>query len=194
MDRTAEQIETEWLVMRAQGGDARAMERLVAIWNAPLLACAARLLAPGEPSRDATQQAWLSIVRSIGGLEDPARFRSWAFRILTNACHSERRARRKDRRIDQAAVDRAASARSRECADDADDRETRAALLAAFDALPTISRDALTLRYVADLSISEIASVLQIREGTVKSRLHEARSRLERSLSGACAATKGEPS
>ena len=78
------QIEDELLVMDAQTGDRSAMEALVRRWQKRLWLHALRLTGDREAAWDVTQQAWLGIVKGLRRLRDPARFRAWAYRIISN--------------------------------------------------------------------------------------------------------------
>ncbi|MHC4356893.1 MAG: RNA polymerase sigma factor, partial [Planctomycetota bacterium] len=84
MDRSVEQLADEILVMDCQSGRVRAMEMLVSRWQERLWRYALRLVGDTEAAWDITQDSWLGIIRGISRLNDPARFRSWAYRIVTN--------------------------------------------------------------------------------------------------------------
>ena len=76
--------EDQLLVMEAQDGDVRAMEALVRRWQKRLWQHALRLTDDREAAWDVTQQTWLGIIKGLRRLNDPARFRAWAYRITTN--------------------------------------------------------------------------------------------------------------
>ena len=84
MRRTADQIADELLVLGSQAGDTTAWRRLVERWQPRLFAQAFRLAGTREGAADITQESWLAIVRSLRRLDDPARFRFWARRIVAN--------------------------------------------------------------------------------------------------------------
>jgi RNA polymerase sigma factor (sigma-70 family) len=79
-----EQLVDELLVMDAQSGRVKAMEMLVCRWQKRLWRYACRLTGSPEAAWDVTQEGWLGIVRGLSRLSDPARFRPWAYRIVTN--------------------------------------------------------------------------------------------------------------
>ena len=181
MSRTSEDIQDELLVLQCQDGDGEAMKTLIRRWQPRLGRLAWRLTGEREAARDIVQDAWLAIVRGLRRLDDPARFRSWAYRIVGNKCADWTR-----RRI----VHRAAADKLRDTVESASgDPSNRAAaasevdrLRAALRTLPDEQRAILSLHYLDGMGVSEIAGVLSVPRGTVKSRLHHARSRLKQTL------------
>ncbi|HBS28055.1 MAG TPA: RNA polymerase subunit sigma-70 [Phycisphaerales bacterium] len=175
MPRAADDIADELLVLTAQSGDSAALSALVARWHRPLIAHAAHLLGGADRSDalDCVQEAWLGIVRGLSRLDDPARFRAWAFRIVTNKCADRIAARRRDRRAAGAVAPRSEPDRK-----PADPDPLRRAI----DALEFDRQVMLRLFYIDGFSVSEIASVLALPVGTVKSRLHHTRNALREAL------------
>ncbi len=178
---TQDAVYDQWLVLRCQGGDAKAFSELFSRWHPRLLRHARRLLDSADEASDATQDAWLSITGGLIRLNDPALFRSWAYRITTRRCADKVR---KNQRIRNAERPAAKPEQSRapdpmaamESADEID------RLRAAIRTLPTERRLVLSLLYVDSLTVAEIASALEIPTGTVKSRLRLAREELRRVL------------
>ncbi len=84
MTQLSEEVIDEILVMDSQTGSAKAMELLVARWHKRLWRHAQHLVGDTEAAWDVTQQSWLAIIKGLGKLQDPACFRSWAYRITTN--------------------------------------------------------------------------------------------------------------
>ena len=179
MTDSTRQVEDEWLVLLAQSGDAAALARLVQRWHAPFLRYAARLIGSADAAHDAAQDAWLAVARGIRRLDDPARFRAWAFRILTNKCADHIRARRRGRRDVNAG---AAAARAKPPASGASCGDEPESVRQAIADLDAEARALLLLYYANGLAVSEVAEALAIPAGTVKSRLHHARRRLRERL------------
>lgn len=177
MGRTNEDIQDELLVLECKTGDAEALRRLIERWQ-PRLARLARHLAPDrDGARDVVQEAWLAIVRGIGRLDDPARFRSWAYRITANKCADAIRRRSAQR----SATDtlRNTSPRETVTAESETGPPPEAARLqAALRRLPAEQRAMLSLRYLDGMGMTEIAQVFEVPVGTVKSRLFHAREQL----------------
>jgi RNA polymerase sigma-70 factor, ECF subfamily len=173
--RTAEDIQDELLVMGCQDGDGESLIALVNRWQPRLLCHAMRLTREHEAVRDVVQDAWVAIVRGIRRLDDPARFAPWVYRIVTNKCADWTRQRQRQRAtLVPLAVEPAAKEASAE-----DARDDVAAMRKAIGQLPHDQRAILSLFYVEELSLRNIAEVLSLPVGTVKSRLHYARNNLK---------------
>ena len=168
----------ELLVLRCQEGDAGAFDELVGRWQERLWRHAWRLTGSRDAAWDVLQEAWITVSRDIRRLQDPAAFPTWAYRITSNRCHDWIRRQRRRRGADKAYA---------EGADRVED-ETRGAhqrsadLEQALKRLPGRDRAILSLRYEEDFDTAEIAEILHIPQGTVKSRLHYARKRLRKYL------------
>ena len=171
-----EDIYDQWLVLRSQDGDARAFSELVKRWTPRLTRHARRLLDTEGDANDAAQDAWLSITGALHRLRDPATFRRWAYRITTRRCADRIRNNQRTRKSESRA---AKPDRQPVPTHDGDEID---ALRAAIRVLPTDRRLVLSLLYVDALTIAEIAAVLEIPTGTVKSRLRLARDELRRIL------------
>jgi RNA polymerase sigma-70 factor (ECF subfamily) len=177
MARSREDILDEWLVLRIQEGDADALREIVSRWNPKLWRHACHLVGQTDGAADALQDAWLAIVRGLPRLRDPAVFRSWAYRIVSRRCADWIRRRQRDRVATERATPDPADAPAPK-ADPAAHRDDIAAVRRAIRELPVDHRVILTLHYLDGLSVREIVSALDIPEGTVKSRLHNARNTL----------------
>jgi RNA polymerase sigma-70 factor (ECF subfamily) len=184
MQRTPEDIQDELLVLRCQEGEPAAFKALVAQWHSRLQGLAQRLTHDPDAARDLVQESWVAIVRGLGRLDDPARFRVWAYRIVTNKCADWVR-RRTVRRDAVENLQRAANARNDGSETPAsDEAEEIGRLRVALAQLPHDSRIILWLHYLDGLSVVDIATALDLPAGTVKSRLHGARERLKKILEG----------
>lgn len=170
--RSREQVVDEMLVLAAQAGRVAAFELLAVRWHPRLLRHASRLTGDVDGAREAVQEAWLSIVRGLGRLHDPACFGAWALRITGRRCADwiGRRQRTRSRRTALAEE----SIRS----EDPSLREHVDVVRDALRALDPERRALMAMFYVEGLSVAEIARVLGIPAGTVKSRLYHARERL----------------
>jgi RNA polymerase sigma-70 factor (ECF subfamily) len=129
-----------------------------------------------EAARDVVQETWIGVIRGLRGLRDPAQFPAWIYGTATRKCADAIRANNRRRRLDAQAAGE--SARPMESLT----AEQQIDLATAIRGLPPIHRAAVHLFYREELSVEEIASVLGIPAGTVKSRLHHARDALRRQL------------
>jgi RNA polymerase sigma-70 factor (ECF subfamily) len=158
------------LVERAQRGDQEAFGLLAVPLGDRLYATANRILRDSDLAADATQQALVTIWRDLPQLRDVARFEAWSYRLLIRACYAERR---KERRWSPS-LRVLPTAMASEAADGARiiidrDQMERAARRLSID-----HRVVVVLRYYLDLPHAEIAELLAIPVGTVRSRLRYA--------------------
>jgi RNA polymerase sigma-70 factor (ECF subfamily) len=153
------------IIERAQGGDAEAFTLAVAGSIDQLYATAYLVLRDRPAAEDAVQDGLLRAWRGIPGLRDPARFDGWLRRIVMRAAIDSARSRRP---TVEATFEPADPARAEQAVADRD------LLDRAFARLVPLHRAILVLRYYLDLSVPDIARTLDVPEGTVKSRLHNA--------------------
>jgi RNA polymerase sigma-70 factor (ECF subfamily) len=178
MDRAHERVIDELLVIRCQAGDREFFELLVRRWQHRLWRYARRLTGSEDAAWDVVQETWMVILRQIRRLSDPAWFAAWVYRIVRNKCADHCRSASRQRGL----VDAVAESQT---ADDEPLRDDSCdAVAAAVRRLPRDCQELLMLRYGEDLNILELAAVLGIPAGTVKSRLYHAREQLRRILKG----------
>jgi RNA polymerase sigma-70 factor, ECF subfamily len=157
------------------------LSRWVAEGYAPAYRTAFLILHNRHDAEEAVQDAFLRAWRfraevPAGAAVSGDSVKPWLYRVVVNACYSKlRRDRHRDALFPEAA-DAADVGRGPEGLAVASDDQR--AVLAALDRMPDHLRVVVALRYYAQLSEKEIAEVIHRRPGTVKSRLHEARSRL----------------
>ncbi len=165
------------LVVRASGGDRDAFARLVATRITRLDAAARLITRDPERAKDAVQEAFARAWRDLPALRDPERFDAWLRRLLVNACIDElRHAKRHSFEVELTEIQHPAIADSAIAVADRDVLER------AFRRLDTEHRAVIVLHYYLDLPLPEIAAALRLPDGTVKSRLHRARSLLRAAL------------
>jgi RNA polymerase sigma-70 factor (ECF subfamily) len=126
-------------------------------------------------AEDAVQEAFLRAWRFRDSLSKESSFRPWLYRVVVNTCNSKLRQEipHRDRRAsDEALNDEPAGEESPQRIELSQD------VMSALRDLPVDLRVVVVLRYYADLSEREIAIAIGRKQGTVKSRLHEARRRL----------------
>lgn len=165
----------EWLVVRSQHGERDAFEELVKHWQQRFYLYAFNRLNEREAARDVTQDAFLSISRSISKLKDPTTFPKWGFRIVERRCIDWQRKRVRERQVFQELneVPDIGIETNQEAEISAE------TLLRKLDPrLATILR----LYYLENLTVAEIAEVQSVPKGTVKSRLFYARKLMTKAL------------
>ena len=157
------------LVVRAQHGDEEAFASLAVAVGDRLHAVAHRILRDIELAEDATQQALLTIWRDLPQLRDPARFDAWSYRVLVRACYAEgRRIRVWVPNLRLLPVDEPAEAEGLSAVVDRDQLER------GFRRLSIDHRAVVVLHHYGDLPLDQVAEILGVPIGTVRSRLFHA--------------------
>lgn len=160
----------------------------------PALRLAFSLLGNYEDARDASQEAFLNAYRALGRFRGGAKFSTWLYRIVVNACKdaAARRLRRLDRAGRVGATDGdEEDAELFEAVEDPGqgpgeqlaNRELSRQLSQAITELPMKQRTVFALHHLQGLTLEEVAVVLRCRVGTVKSHLFRATTRLRSVLS-----------
>ncbi len=177
------------LIRRCQQGDELAVEVLVQRYQNYVYRLCYLVMRNEQDAEDMTQETFIRACRALPRFEirEGISFEAWLYRIAVNCCRS--RMRRKWYQVvpwpHLGYGDRIAAK-----AEDRPERvvmrgEQRSQVLTAINQLGEKHRLVIILRYYADLSNEEIASVLNIPSGTVRSRLHTARQRLRELLAEA---------
>lgn len=174
------------LVERARRGDVDAYESLLLQHERFAYRLAYLITRDAADAEDALQEAFVKAFRALGRFRHGAPFRPWLLKIVTNEARTKGRAHRRHVAIASRVSEREPPP-SVEASPEATllSEEMRRRLLAAVDRLPEKQRAVVTCRYLLELSEEETAAVLEIRRGTVKSRLSRALEKLELWLGGA---------
>ncbi len=182
------------LVERARNGDHQAFRAIVERYQGRLFRLAQRVLRDEEQARDAVQEAFLKIYRSLDRFEGRSSLYTWMYRLVMNQCLDLKRRDRSDRFVEleeerrgeeQDGLEMAPAGGSTGLGDpeaELQRSEIRSFVQKAVDELPEEARRTFLLREVDGLSYAEIAKSLRIPKGTVMSRLHYARKRLRAAL------------
>lgn len=181
------------LIARARQGDDGAFAQLVEPAMGPLFRHAQRMLGNAQDAEDATQDALVKAYQNLAAYRGEAEFTTWLYRILTNVClDALRRRRRRPQAAGEDPEQLLARLPDPEGVEDrALAREQMQLLERALAQLPPQMRSLLVLREVDDLSYEQIAQVLGVRVGTVKSRMSRARLKLQK-IVGALAEPDGQ--
>ena len=164
------------LIGLAQRGDEEAFASLAVAVGDRLHAVSHRILRDLDLAEDATQQALLTIWRDLPKLRDPARFDAWSYRLLVRACYAEARRTRHwtpDLRI---LPTETSTGEGLSSVVDRDQLER------GFRRLSIDHRAVVVLHHYLDLPLEEVAEILGVPVGTVRSRLHRAMQGLRAAL------------
>lgn len=164
------------LVRRFQDGDEAAFVELVRRHEKRVYNVAYRMLGRSQDALDATQEAFLHCFRHLPSFRGEAAFSTWLYRIAVNACYDVLRRRSPAGSLDAQLAEPAPAP------DHADQVSLAADLERALAALPEDFRVVIVLHELQDLPVEQVAAVLGLPQGTVKSRLHRGRVALARAL------------
>ncbi|MGK2958054.1 MAG: RNA polymerase sigma factor [Acidimicrobiales bacterium] len=181
------------LVHASQGGDGGALDALLHRHYPRLFGLCRRMVGENDAD-DTTQNALIAIVRGLPGFDSRSTFVTWSYRVATNACLDEIRRRTKRpvlKLVDDDSYETIGSLRSESEIDRVADRID---LDAALATLAIEQRVAVILRDLCSLSYDEIAIVLDIAPGTVRSRIARGRGQLHNFIIGNSATVDQRPS
>ena len=173
------------LVALARNGDKDAFGRLAQRYQVMAQRFAMRLVAKEDSAQDLVQEAMLQAYLSLKKLRDPARFKSWLCGIVLNVCRSHLREQKVDFFSLEAIIGglqfypapfSAAVVTPERIAEE---RELYRIVLDAVNTLSPGDRDIILLFYYAQLSLSEMVTIMNLSAGSIKVRLHRARQRLK---------------
>ena len=174
----------EDLVRCAKDGDKAAFEELVRLNQRGVYTLALRHTGNHDDALDISQEAFFRAYKGMPHFKGECAFSTWIYRLTVNACIDHlRRSKRKRASLFSEIEDGDRILEipdtSRLPEDAAEFEELKAALSAALQTLPEKYRAVFILRAVNGLAYDEIAEILELEEGTVKSRLSRAREKLK---------------
>jgi RNA polymerase sigma-70 factor (ECF subfamily) len=174
-------------------GTAEAYESLITIYQQPIYNLVCRLVGDGGDACDVVQEVFVKVFRKVGGFRGDSSLKTWLYRIAVNEAYNHQRWRSRHSRQEVSlegdeegglAYARRLSDPGRSPFDCAADHERRLMIEAALSGLGASFRAAVVLRDIDDLSYEEIAEVLRVPLGTVKSRILRGREALRKELAG----------
>lgn len=182
-------MEDKEIIEQVLAGDNNAFGALVERYQTRVYNLALRMCGNPDDAFDLAQEAFFRAWRGLPGFQFDSAFSTWLFRLSANVCLDWLRAKKRRPTVSLTTVDDEDEEVQLELSDPGKSpeelvlaAEDRAALTKALNGLPVEYRQILTLRAIDDLSYAEIAGILKIKEGTVKSRLSRARLALRNKL------------
>ena len=179
------------LLRGLRAGIESAYEELLSRYQQPVYSMVYRLLGDQNDASDVVQEVFLKIFRSVGSFRERSSLRTWIYRIAVNEAHNHRRWFSRHRKREVAIEHEDQGHRTFDFTPDpgpspfdfALDRETHVLIERALEEISPVFRTAVVLRDIEGLGYEEIAEILQISIGTVKSRILRGREALRRVLS-----------
>ncbi|HLJ94933.1 MAG TPA: sigma-70 family RNA polymerase sigma factor [Gemmataceae bacterium] len=171
-------LQESLLVSRARAGDSAAFRTLILSLETRLFYFIRRFVRDEHRAADVLQDVWLTVFQKLHRLREPAAFRGWVYQIAHDRAVTT--AQRESRLAQTLTMDVADDAVA--SIDEFTRQDQAASVHRAIDRLSAEHRAVITLRFLEDLSLAEIAEVLREPLGTVKSRLYYAKESLRRLL------------
>lgn len=173
------------LVLRVQNGDQSAFEKLLLDNQNRVFNLAMRMVNSEQDALDMSQEAFIKAYNSIDSFRGDSRFSVWLYRLTTNVCLDFLRSQTRKAHSSLTFTEDEEEGKELEIPDErfspdsiTERNELREAIARGLNALPADYRAILLLREIESLSYDEIALVLELEEGTVKSRIFRARKKL----------------
>ena len=175
------------LIRKAKQGDMLAFEELILKHEKIVYNLALRMMNHSEDAMDISQEVFLKAYRSLSNFDERSAFSTWLYRITHNTCIDEIRKRKGKQTYSlEEDLESEDGSMQRQVADDGDTpeeslmrKEQKSEILRALDTLSEEHKAAIILRDVKGLSYEEIAEILELSLGTVKSRINRARNQLK---------------
>jgi RNA polymerase sigma-70 factor, ECF subfamily len=183
------------LIAEFLAGNESAFNRLVLKHQQSAYNTAYGLLGNREEATEAAQDAFVRVYKNVHKFKWNASFKTWLYKIVLNLARSRYRKLKRQRQVINKSIDNPqkydnGSEAAIEIPDEkmspekhAIDTEIREHIQAGLEALAPDFKEIMILRYVEELTYDEIAGILKINRGTVKSRIHRARQELKKVLS-----------
>ncbi len=171
-----------WLVVRIRDGDLEALGELYKRYKTQVYRTALAITHDEKAAEDILQEVFLRIYTYADRIDETRTLGPWLYRVTVNLAYSWTSRVKRWLRSFQDTLDRWILPALWRPEAEAEKREQRRFLRQAIDALPPRHHAVIVLYYLEELSLKEISCVMDIPEGTVKSRLHYARERLKKSI------------
>jgi len=179
MERKTEDIFDEWLVLEFKAGNVKAITLLAKRWYPKILRQAYRHTRDTEAAKDVAQESWIAITKGIHKIRDPSRGLVWATAIASRKAIDWIRNTQRVRNRQELNKEIQQSFEEEESLPDED---TMQQLRFLIRQLPEKQQIVLSMFYLESYPVHDIAEILNISEGTVKSRLFHAREKLKTQL------------
>lgn len=173
------------LITECIAGNQAAIERLVRQYETGVFKLALSILGDEADAYEVTQETFIAALKSLRTYQEKKTFKAWLYTIALNLSRSHLRKRKIVERLKAAigGVLRLETQKQPTPEDEIVRTEKETAIWNELNKLDERHRTVVVLRYFHELSISEIAEIMSLNEGTIHSRLHTARERLRETLS-----------
>jgi RNA polymerase sigma-70 factor (ECF subfamily) len=178
---------SDWqLVQKCQAGDIASFQELVSRYHQKVYMVIVGLLRNPDDAMEVAQESFFRAYRKITSFQGQSSFYTWLYRIAVNICIDHQRRQKRNPLEFRESMDEVFEQQNEVARDpfsDVHDRELREKILSAIDDLSPEHKAVIVLRTLEGMSYKDISEILGCSEGTVMSRLHYARKKLQNKLS-----------